>query len=71
MRIVPGQPDRRSILQATGGFRSQYRQPLPAEQIEEMEEVFDLSALPVIADESCLVPEVDSCIGFMELILSW
>jgi len=39
-------------------------QPLPAEQIEEMEEVFDLSALPVIADENCLVPEdVDSCIG--------
>ena len=39
-------------------------QPLPAEQIEEMEEVFDLSALPVIADENCLMPEdVDSCIG--------
>ena len=39
-------------------------QPLPADQIEQMEEVFDLSALPVIADENCLVLEdVDSCIG--------
>ncbi|MBA63901.1 MAG: dipeptide epimerase [Planctomycetaceae bacterium] len=39
-------------------------QPLPADQIEQMEEVFDLSALPVIADENCLVPaDVDACIG--------
>ena len=39
-------------------------QPLPAEQIEQMEEVFDRSALPVIADENCLVPEdVEACIG--------
>ena len=39
-------------------------QPLPADQIEQMEDVFDLSALPVIADENCLVPEdVDACIG--------
>ena len=39
-------------------------QPLPADQIEQMEEVFDLSALPIIADENCLVPaDVDSCIG--------
>ncbi len=39
-------------------------QPLPADQIEQMEEVFDLSALPIIADENCLVPaDVDPCIG--------
>ena len=39
-------------------------QPLPAEQIEQMEEVFDRSALPVIADENCLVPkDVEACIG--------
>ena len=39
-------------------------QPLPADQIEQMEDVFDLSALPVMADENCLVPsDVDSCIG--------
>ncbi len=39
-------------------------QPLPADQLDQMEEVFDLSALPVIADENCLVPEdVDACIG--------
>ncbi len=39
-------------------------QPLPADQIEESREVFQHSALPVIADESCIVEEdVDRCAG--------
>ena len=40
-------------------------QPLPAEDWEGMRRVFAESALPVIADESCLVEEdVDRCHGF-------
>jgi L-alanine-DL-glutamate epimerase-like enolase superfamily enzyme len=39
-------------------------QPLPADQWEAMREVFEHSALPVIADESCLSePDVDRCHG--------
>jgi L-alanine-DL-glutamate epimerase-like enolase superfamily enzyme len=37
-------------------------QPLPADQWEEMRRVYAASRLPVIADESCIVPEdVDHC----------
>ena len=47
-------------------------QPLPAEQIEQMEEVFDRSALPVIADENCLVPkDVEACIGRFRWTHRW
>lgn len=39
-------------------------QPLPASDIESMKKVFDSSALPVIADESCIVEEdVEKCAG--------
>jgi L-alanine-DL-glutamate epimerase-like enolase superfamily enzyme len=39
-------------------------QPLPADRWEDMGRVFGASALPVIADESCVVPEdVDRCAG--------
>ena len=39
-------------------------QPLPAEQWREMGRVFGASALPVIADESCVVEEdVERCAG--------
>ena len=39
-------------------------QPLPADQIEAMPEVFAKSALPVVADESCVVEsDVDPCHG--------
>lgn len=39
-------------------------QPLPADQIEASREVFASSALPIIADESCIVEEdVDRCAG--------
>ncbi|MEM8671945.1 MAG: dipeptide epimerase [Planctomycetota bacterium] len=39
-------------------------QPLPADQIEGSKEVFRHSALPVIADESCIVEsDVDRCSG--------
>lgn len=39
-------------------------QPLPAGQWDEQRRVFERSALPVIADESCLVEEdVDRCVG--------
>jgi L-alanine-DL-glutamate epimerase-like enolase superfamily enzyme len=40
-------------------------QPLPAEDWDGMAEVFQESALPVIADESCIVElDVDHCHGF-------
>ncbi|MCP4885086.1 MAG: dipeptide epimerase [Rubripirellula sp.] len=39
-------------------------QPLPADQVEESREVFQKSALPIIADESCIVEDdVDHCAG--------
>ncbi len=39
-------------------------QPLPADRWEDMGRVFGASALPVIADESCVVPQdVDRCAG--------
>lgn len=39
-------------------------QPLPADQWDAMEEVFLKSALPIIADESCLsVEDIEKCIG--------
>jgi len=39
-------------------------QPLPANQLEEMEEVYKHSALPLIADESCLIEsDVARCQG--------
>ncbi len=39
-------------------------QPLPAHQLPEMQRVFRESALPVIADESCIVEaDVDRCVG--------
>ena len=39
-------------------------QPLAADQWEEMKKVFETSCLPLIADESCLVPEdVAKCVG--------
>ncbi|MDG2220918.1 MAG: dipeptide epimerase [Rubripirellula sp.] len=39
-------------------------QPLPADQIDESREVFQQSALPIIADESCLVEDdVEQCAG--------
>ncbi len=39
-------------------------QPLPADQWEAMEEVYQKSALPLIADESCLTEEdVEKCAG--------
>jgi L-alanine-DL-glutamate epimerase-like enolase superfamily enzyme len=40
-------------------------QPLPADQWESMKRVHVESALPIIADESCIVPgDVDCCAGF-------
>ena len=40
-------------------------QPLPADQWEPMKRVHAESALPIIADESCIVPsDVDCCAGF-------
>lgn len=40
-------------------------QPLPADQWEAMKRVHAESALPIIADESCIVPsDVDCCAGF-------
>ncbi|MGB0595825.1 MAG: dipeptide epimerase [Rubripirellula sp.] len=39
-------------------------QPLPADQVEESREAFQKSALPIIADESCIVEnDVDQCAG--------
>ena len=39
-------------------------QPLAADRWEDMKKVFDTSCLPLIADESCLVPEdVAKCVG--------
>ena len=39
-------------------------QPLPMDQINEMENVFEQAALPLYADESCHVPEdIKKCIG--------
>ncbi len=39
-------------------------QPLPADQWEEMEKVFQKSVLPLIADESCLTEEdIEKCVG--------
>ena len=44
-------------------------QPLPADQWAEMEKVFAASALPVVADESCIVPEdVERCSGHFHAI---
>ena len=40
-------------------------QPLPADDWPGMKQLFAASALPIIADESCLVPEdVDHCAGY-------
>jgi L-alanine-DL-glutamate epimerase-like enolase superfamily enzyme len=40
-------------------------QPLPAEHIEQMKEVFERCALPVIADENCIQEEdVEKCAGY-------
>ena len=39
-------------------------QPLPADDIEGAKKVFENSALPIIADESCIVEsDVDKCVG--------
>ena len=39
-------------------------QPLPADQWDDMEKVFQNSALPIIADESCLTEEdIKKCVG--------
>ena len=39
-------------------------QPLPAEQDEQMRQVFACSPLPLLADESCRGPaDVDCCVG--------
>ncbi|MGF1636284.1 MAG: dipeptide epimerase [Cyclobacteriaceae bacterium] len=39
-------------------------QPMPAHALDEMKEVYKKSALPLIADESCIVPEdVEKCHG--------
>mgnify|MGYP005990269217 CR=1 FL=1 len=39
-------------------------QPLAADRWEDMKKVFDTSCLPLIADESCLIPEdVAKCVG--------
>ena len=44
-------------------------QPLPADQWDDMEAVFAKSALPVVADESCIIPEdVDRCAGHFHAI---
>ncbi|HTN73634.1 MAG TPA: enolase C-terminal domain-like protein, partial [Pirellulaceae bacterium] len=40
-------------------------QPLPADHWEEMSRVFEGSALPIIADESCQIEsDVTRCVGF-------
>ena len=44
-------------------------QPLPADQWEDMEKVFAASALPVVADESCIIPgDVERCYGHFHAI---
>ena len=44
-------------------------QPLPADQWTDMERVFAESALPVVADESCITPDdVDRCHGRFHVI---
>lgn len=40
-------------------------QPLPAEDLEEMKQVYEKSVLPVIADENCILEEdVATCAGY-------
>ncbi|MEM8525807.1 MAG: dipeptide epimerase [Bacteroidota bacterium] len=44
-------------------------QPLPAEQIEAMPEVYSKSALPLAADESCRVEsDVEKCVGKFHIV---
>ena len=66
MPIAPGPPSRRSQLPRVESLGVEFiEQPLKADDWEGMRRVFAESALPMIADESCLVEDdVARCRGF-------